>query len=193
MRLAPPRWSALGPFLLAGFLVQGGFRLLVRPGMLADLAGAEAQVAALASAPGGRLDERFRDPDPSSDLEETEARVATLARALATPTDGGSALQSLHGLAAPTGVRLRRFAPEPEYRLDDYRGRAVSVTAEGEFFELLGFFRRVSRLPRLVLIQEFELEAAPEGLVRCRFVAVSIGGGPPEVTGADPEGEGGPA
>ena len=161
--------------MVAGLLAQGAFRVLLRPQLLADLAATAAETAGLApQRPGAAETRQPGAGDLDSDLTRTGERVAGLVRTLGIPTESGAVLQSLPALASAAGVRFRRFAPEPEYRLDGHRARAAAVTAEGGFFDLLGLFERIARLPQLVLIDELELEAGPDGLIECRFVAVSL-------------------
>ena len=160
-------------------MLQGAFRLFVRPQLLAELARTEGEVVALApqlrgGSPGHRETQAPAIDELGAELARATERIAMLTGSLAAPRDAEPVLNSLPRLASQEGVHFRRFAPEPEYRLDDYRGRAASVVAEGSFFELLGLFERISRLPQLVLIEDLELQAAPDGLVQCRFVAVSV-------------------
>ena len=170
----------MGPFVVAGLLAHGAFRLLVRPGMIADLSSAESEVIRLeerlgaTEAGGGSGSEAGAAEAIASELIRTRERVDVLAGFLARPVDAEVVLHSLGSLASEAGIRFLRFAPEPEFLLDGYLTRAASVVAEGAFFDFLSFFERVSLLPQFVLIEDLGLEAAAEGLVRCRFVAVTV-------------------
>lgn len=189
------RWAVLGPFVVAGLMAQGAYRLLVRPGLLSELSRIEGEVADLRPRSGGGAGDSDTGvaaaEEIRAELERTAERVAVLAGILPARAEAEPELHSLQALAARAGVRFRRFAPEPEYRLDGYRARAASVVAEGSFFELLGLFERISRLPQLVLIEDLDLRAAPEDLLECRFVAVSVRAAETGIglaSGADPTG-----
>ena len=172
-------WAALGPFVTTGLVVYGAFRFTVRPGMVAELKRVEDQVAELrvrVATDGAE----GSDPDiegsaeVAEELARTQERVTALAGILATPREAEAVLESLGFMASESGVRFLRFAPEPEYRLDGYLARAASVVAEGAFFEVLNFFERVSLSPHLVLVEDAGLELGPGGVIRCRFVAVTV-------------------
>ena len=183
MTRSASRWAPLGPFVVVGLLAYGGFRLLARPGMVADLSRAEGEVARLEEVLGatdGAGDAGAAAAEEmANELAGTRERVAALSGILATPGEAEAVLHSLGSLASDAGVRFLRFAPEPEFRLGGYRTRAASVVAEGTFFDFLTFFERVSLLPQLVLIEDLGLEAARGGLIRCRFAAVTVGAAEP--------------
>ncbi len=200
------RWAALGSFVMTGLVVYGAFRFAVRPGMVSELKSVEDQVAELrVRVPTEEAERSDSDIEGSTDiageLARTQERVTALAGILATPREADAVLQSLGFMASESGVRFLRFAPEPEYRLDGYLARAASVVAEGAFFEILSFFERVSLSPHLVLVEDVGLELGPGGVIRCRFVAVTVraaGAGlgsdhesAPVATGSDAAGAGG--
>ena len=200
------RWAALGPFVMTGLVVYGAFRFAVRPGMVSELKSVEDQVAELrVRVPTEEAERSDSDIEGSTDiageLARTQERVTALTGILATPREADAVLQSLGFMASESGVRFLRFAPEPEYRLDGYLARAASVVAEGAFFEILSFFERVSLSPHLVLVEDVGLELGPGGVIRCRFVAVTVraaGAGlgsddesAPVATGSDAAGAGG--
>ncbi len=172
------RWRAIAPFLAAGFVAYGAFRLLIRPGMVRELQQLESEVAegeARLAGDDTSPPESGESPGETRDeLARLRVRIAALSVGLAKPSEAEAALRSLGALASDAGVRFLRFAPEPEVRLDGYLARAVSVQAEGSFFNFLGFFEQVSLLPHLVLVEDIGMEVAAGGLVRCRFVAVAV-------------------
>ena len=178
--------------LAAAAMVQGGFRLLVRPARAAALSAAEEETARLAArlaeteaaAPDSfadGFDDGLGDGDGeweaealAEELRRTRERVEALGGILARGGEAESVLHSLAPLAAEEGVAFRRFAPEPEYRLDGYTARAASVVAEGRFFDFTRFFERLSLLPQLVLIEDLEFRSAAGGRLASRFVAVTV-------------------
>ena len=165
--------------LLAALVACGLFRWAIRPGMLAEVIAVEAEVLRL----HGRLTaEAFGQPAADAgeaaelalEVTRSEARIAELGRILAASGDAEAVLESLGGMATAAEIRFLRFAPEPEYQLDGYLANAVSVVAEGTFFDFLRFFERVSRSSHLVLVEDVTLEKAADGLVQCRFAAVTV-------------------
>lgn len=199
---AAPRWAGVGVFLVVAVIVYVLFRLGVRPAMVTEARRVEDEVARV------HAQARLVDAGPSHaeaggtaevtrELSRLEDRVAALSGILANPREAEAVLQSLGELASAAGVRFVRFAPEPASRLDGYLANAVSVTAEGKFFDFLRFFDRVAGSRHLVLVEEVVLEVGVDDLLRGRFVAVTVraagaGAGPPnaeevDLTGTDPE------
>ncbi len=181
----PHGWAGLAPFLVAALLAQGGFRLLMRPGKVEAIRAASDEAARLrlrldAGADAGALEASRL----AGELAGVSSRVAALRGTLARDGEAEAVLHALASLAAEEGVRFRRFAPGAETRLDRYTARAATVAAEGGFFDFVDFFERVALLPHLVLIEEVQFEAVPDGFLRSRFVAVTVGGG--EGEGAEP-------
>lgn len=190
-------WAAFAPFALAALLAHGGFRLLVRPSRTAALSRAEVETARVAArvAEGEGRGESAAGAAEAEDLgrqlARTRERVAALSGILASGEEAERVLHSLHSLAAEEGVQFRRFAPEPEYRLDGYLARAASVVAEGGFFDFLRFFERVSLMPQLVLIEELEFDGSSGESLRGRFAAVTMRTLEPSSIPGDPAPEGG--
>lgn len=179
MRRGGPRWAQVGFCLIAAAVAYGLFRLAVRPAMVAEARRVEDEVArmnarAQASAAGHSGSEVEEAAELVRELGRVEERVAALSGMLATPAEAEAVLRSLGATASEAGVRFVRFAPEPAYRLDGYVATAVSVVAEGTFFEFLHFFERVSLAPHLVLVEEVTLEQGVDDLLQGRFVAVTV-------------------
>lgn len=173
------RWAGGGSFLAAAAVAYAVFRWGVRPGMAGEAERVEREVARLRTpASAGRAGPSGSDAGEAGDLARelsgVEERIAALRGILATSGESEAVLQSLGASASATGIRFRRFAPEPGYRLDGYLASAVSIVAEGAFVDFLRFFERVSLSPHLVLIEELALERAPGDLLQCRFVAVTV-------------------
>lgn len=185
---AGSRWAEVGLFLAVAAIAYGLFRLAVRPAMVAEAGRVEDEVARMnaqrASDAGPSGGEAERAAELVRELGRVEERVAALSGILATSAEAEAVLRSLGATAAEAGVRFVRFAPEPAYRLDRYEASAVSVVAEGTFFDFLGFFERVSLSPHLVLVEEVALERGEGDLLQCRFVAVTVR--PAEAVVGDP-------
>lgn len=185
MTRALPRWAEVGLFLVIAATAYSVFRLAVRPAMAAGARRVEEEVARMsARTPVNPSGSSGAGAEPATEiaraLSDVEERVAALSGILANADEAETVLRSLGATASAVGVRFVRFAPEPSTRLDEYRANAVSVVAEGTFFDLLRFFDRISLAPNLVLVEEVALERGAGDLLQCRFVAVTVdasGGG----------------
>lgn len=193
MRARRP-WMTVAAFAAAAALAWGALRLVVLDGARAAATAAEAEAARLAATAADPADEADEVSRVEQQLALVRARVAARWSRLAFAAgDGGSGevLHRLRALAAREGLDVLRFAPEAEYRLDRFLARAVSLSLEGSFFDLLAFIERVGALPGLVLIEDVEIEAQPGEQRRLRVqltaTAVRAEGRP------FPEGKGGEA
>ena len=192
-------WAAAAPFVLVAILVVAGYRIVFRPARITALEGAEAAAAQLrarlAGSGGGEpLPDSGEAEQVRTERDRLEAEVRQRSGLLAYGDEAERILASLGALAAEEGVRFRRFAPEPEYRLHRYTVRSAVVAAEGRFFGFLRFFERIAAMPQLVLIEQLAFETAghADGRLHARFVAVTVGaeGSPPDPANAaaPPEG-----
>ena len=179
MTPAGSRWAGVGVPLVAAAIAYCLFRLAVRPAMVAEARSVEDEVARMNAQ--ARMSDAGRSGAEAeeaaalvAELRRVEERVAALSGILATSTEAETVLRSLGATASAAGVRFVRFAPEPAHRLDGYVASAVSVIAQGTFFEFLRFFERLSLSPHLVLVEDVALERGEGDLLECRFVAVTV-------------------
>lgn len=182
MSTARPWPPALG-FLLLAAMIAGSFRLLVHPPRRAAAEAAETELRRLQSEPRVAPEELVGEAERlEGELHQARTRIESAWPPLSPPTDPDEVLHALRDAAARERVRILRLAPEAAVLLDRFRARAVVLTAEGTFFELLGFVEQVARLPNLVVIEEADFESLGEsdGRVRARLTAVAVSAaGPP--------------
>lgn len=176
-------WTSWLAFLLCAGLTAAGFALLAHPSRRAVAESAEREIVRLASDPGPPPEDLAAEAERLEvELGQARSRVESAWPLFAPPADPDDVLHALRAAAARERVRIVRFAPEAGVFLDRFRARAVVLTAEGAFFDLLGFVEQVAGLPHLVVIEEADFESLGEsdGRVRARLTAVSVSApGPP--------------
>ncbi len=176
-------WTSCLAFLLFAGLTAGVFSLLIHPSRRAAAEAAAREVARLESDPVGTAEDLAAEAERlEEELSQRRARVESAWALFAPPAEPDDLLHALRAAAARERVRIVRFAPEAGMLLDRFRARAVVLTAEGGFFELLGFVERVARLPHLIVIEEADFESLGEsgGTIRARLTAVAVTApGPP--------------
>jgi type IV pilus assembly protein PilO len=71
-------------------------------------------------------------------------------------------LKGISQLGKKVGLEVRRFTPLPEERLDYVSEVPVELEVEGSFHEVAMFFDRLSKMNRVVYVQDLEMGRAVE-------------------------------
>jgi type IV pilus assembly protein PilO len=79
--------------------------------------------------------------------------------------------RQLTDIASQSGLQLAVFAPKPPVDEEDVAEVPITMTCEGSYHQLGGFFSRMSRLPRIVDLTGFRLVGIerPTGTVRAEL------------------------
>ena len=79
--------------------------------------------------------------------------------------------RQLTDIASQSGLQLAVFAPKPPVDQEDVAEVPITMTCEGNYHQLGGFFSRMSRLPRIVDLTGFRLVGIerPTGTVRAEL------------------------
>ena len=71
-------------------------------------------------------------------------------------------LKGINQLGKKVGLEIRRFTPLPEERLEYVSEVPVELEVEGSFHEIAMFFDRLSKMNRIVYVQDIEMGRAVE-------------------------------
>ena len=71
-------------------------------------------------------------------------------------------LKGINQLGKKVGLEIRRFTPLPEERLEYVSEVPVELEVEGSFHEVAMFFDRLSKMNRIVYVQDIEMGRAVE-------------------------------
>mgnify|MGYP001360185686 CR=1 FL=1 len=71
-------------------------------------------------------------------------------------------LKGINQLGKKVGLEIRRFTPLPEERLEYVSEVPVELEVEGSFHEVAMFFDRLSKMNRIVYVQDIEMGRAIE-------------------------------
>lgn len=83
-------------------------------------------------------------------------------RALPAEAETASFLQDLNRLAELSGLRIRLVEPRPEEPSDHFVKLPVNLQLSGRYHQLARFFHNVSRLDRLISMEDIHLHDAEE-------------------------------
>lgn len=144
---------ALGSYVLIALLAYLG----LISSALADIDAETAKHAALAT----KRDEIKARADNRAAFEaELEGLAAQLKQALAElPNDREipGLLSEIDGLARKSGLEVRRFQPLPEVKHEYFADVPVQVVMDGSYHEVAIFFDRVSKMSRIVSVEDIEI------------------------------------
>jgi len=96
------------------------------------------------------------------ELSQREGLDAANLRALPAEAETAAFLQDLNGLAELSGLEIRLVEPRPEEPGDHYVRLPVRLQLGGRYHQLARFFYNVSRLDRLISMENIEL-SSPNG------------------------------
>lgn len=68
-----------------------------------------------------------------------------------------SLIDSVYAAVSASGLESNTFAPKPEVKKDIYAEIPIDMKVYGSYYDLAGFFDRVSKLPRIVNIRDLNL------------------------------------
>lgn len=132
------------------------FFVLIRP-TFADISDMKSQQATLIQ----KRDEVKRRADNRAQFEaELEDLSAQLKQALTELPDSREIpglLSEIDGLARKSGLEVRKFQPLPEVMHDYYAEVPVAIVMDGGYHEVGIFFDRVSKMNRIVSVQDIEM------------------------------------
>jgi type IV pilus assembly protein PilO len=124
---------------------------------LADIDAETAKRAALSTK---RDEVKARAENRAAFEAELETLAAQLKQALSElPNDREipGLLSEIDGLARKSGLEVRRFQPLPEVKHEYFADVPVQVVMDGGYHEVAIFFDRVSKMNRIVSVEDIEL------------------------------------
>jgi len=110
------------------------------------------------------------------ELSQREGLDHANLRALPAEAETAAFLQDLNRLAELSGLEIRLVEPRPEEQADHYMRLPVRLQLGGRYHQLARFFYNVSRLDRLISMENLNLDdpARPEGDGQVDEVIISV-------------------
>ena len=143
--------------LLAGAAIYFGVHFLVLKPMKADLARKDVQLAELQSKIQEGRAARAKLPQFREEVAELEKELEKLLRILPSRRNTGGLLRRIREIAEQGDFNLISFAPGRYVERDFYSEWPIKIRLQGSYHNLALFFDRVSRLPRIVNIQDMKI------------------------------------
>ena len=95
-------------------------------------------------------------------IAQLEKQLETLRSIVPDEQSTEQFMRMVSGTASSTGINMRTFVAQPLVRRDFYTEMPFTVRLDGTFFNLLGFFDRLSREQRIVSVTGLSM-GAPAG------------------------------
>ncbi len=92
-----------------------------------------------------------------AELEDLAASLKQALKELPNDREIPGLLSEIDGIARKSGLDVRKFQPLPEVTDDYYAAVPVAITMDGGFHEVAIFFDRVSKMGRIVSVQDIRL------------------------------------
>lgn len=92
-----------------------------------------------------------------AELEDLAASLKQALKELPNDREIPGLLSEIDGLARKSGLDVRKFQPLPEVTEEYYASVPVAITMDGGFHEVAIFFDRVSKMGRIVSVQDIKL------------------------------------
>lgn len=114
-------------------------------------------------------------PKFKKEVEKLNELYDVAVRKLPQKREIASLLESVSGLAKDSGLDVKRFAPRQDVTKDFYAEVLVDVEMKGTFHKVVTFFDELSRMSRIVNVQEIALKH-PRGYSDSEGVDVDVTG-----------------
>jgi len=109
------------------------------------------------------------------ETERLEARFKTMLRILPEQKETEDLLRKVQSLAVDSNLQVIRFDPQPLVTREFYAEYPIVMQLSGSYYNLLSFFEKISKLPRIINIGNLEIRATPQGgTVNTNCVAVTF-------------------
>jgi type IV pilus assembly protein PilO len=110
------------------------------------------------------------------ETERLEARFKTMLRILPERKDTEDLLRKVQSLAVDSNLQVIRFDPQPLVTREFYAEYPIMVHVVGSYYNLVSFFEKISKLPRIINIGGLEIRAVPQGAnsITANCVAVTF-------------------
>ncbi|MGC9324656.1 MAG: type 4a pilus biogenesis protein PilO [Desulfomonilia bacterium] len=91
-------------------------------------------------------------PRYEAELEETRARLHVALKQLPDKSEIPTLLENISALGKASGLKFKLFKPKSEVTKNFYAEIPVDIQVEGRYRDIVMFFDRVSKMPRIVNI-----------------------------------------
>ncbi|MCK6517068.1 type 4a pilus biogenesis protein PilO [Myxococcota bacterium] len=162
-KLAPlPRAQRMGIYGLVCVLIMALFYTLVWSSGSEELAGLETKITEQTAKRDEVKRRAANRAESERELEELTEALKNALRELPNDREIPELLKRISTAGKKAGLEMRKFQPLPEVAMSYYAEVPVSLEITGSYHEVAVFFDALSKLGRIVSVQDIKLEDPEE-------------------------------
>ena len=149
-----PWYGQIGAFVVVCALAAFGFWEFYVSDLQADIQARQTRLTALRADIAKGVATARRLPQFQTDVTQLEQRLENLRAVLPEEKDVADILRRVQGLATQSSLNIQRFTPQETKQEALYAAVPYKVKAEGTYHNLVLFFVRISKFPRIINLGE---------------------------------------
>ncbi|HQP30583.1 MAG TPA: type 4a pilus biogenesis protein PilO [Deltaproteobacteria bacterium] len=144
--------------LILGIIVAVYWQFLYRP-VMSEVKTLEPELATLKQELSAKQAIVAERPKYEAELEQTRHELVLALKQLPDKSEIPSLLETISSLGKSSGLDFILFKPRPEVTKNFYAEIPVDIKVQGSYRDVVTFFDRVSKMPRIVNMSEIAMTA----------------------------------
>jgi type IV pilus assembly protein PilO len=195
-----PWYSQIGAFAALALVGVGAFWYVYAQPAAASLASRRQELAKLRAEIDRGLATVGRLPEFRRELADLQAELDRLRNVLPEERDVGDLLRRVQAMATQSNLTIRGFTPQAVTTQELHAEWPIGLQLEGTYHNLGQFLERVSKFPRIINVNNIQIQAreepAPSSTITAEctattFVLIEPAPAPPQPAGRGARGRGG--
>jgi len=142
--------------LILGIIVAVYWQFLYRP-VMAEVKTLEPELTTLKQELSAKQAIVAERPKYEAELEQTRHELVLALKQLPDKSEIPSLLENISSLGKSSGLNFILFKPRPEVPKNFYAEIPVDIKVQGSYRDVVTFFDRVSKMPRIVNMSEISM------------------------------------
>ncbi|HDP26297.1 MAG TPA: pilus assembly protein PilO [Deltaproteobacteria bacterium] len=148
------------------------WQFFYRP-VLAEIQAIEPELTQLKAELSAKREIVKEKPRYEAELEETRARLHLALKQLPDKSEIPTLLENISALGMASGLKFKLFRPKAEVPQNFYAEIPVDIQVEGRYRDIVMFFDRVSKMPRIVNITNINVGSPKKDLTGSMVLSTS--------------------
>lgn len=153
-----PIYKVLILIVILGAILGIYWQFFYRP-VLAEIKTIEPELTQLKQELSAKRDIVKEKPKYEAELEETRAKLHVALKQLPNKSEIPTLLENISALGKASGLTFTLFKPKPEVPRNFYADIPVDLQIQGKYKDIVMFFDKVSKMPRIVNITNINMSS----------------------------------
>jgi type IV pilus assembly protein PilO len=158
-----PIYKVLILIVILGAILGIYWQFFYRP-VLADIKAIEPELTQLKQELSTKRDIVKEKPKYEAELEETRAKLHVALKQLPNKSEIPTLLENISALGKASGLTFTLFKPKAEVAKNFYAEIPVDIQIQGKYKDIVLFFDKVSKMPRIVNITNITMSSPKKDL-----------------------------